>query len=1190
MSIKFLETGAATAVQIADSDNITIPNGDFTLATLIYTDGVIGGSSQQHLINAGNTFSSGHIALILETGGQVNAQTDVNQSGVSATHQTALAANTAYLIGMQRTGTTVRSFFCPVLQSMPTDGSAVQISTKSRSLNVALNLTTALSIGQRPSAANRATHSMARAFCYVGTLSTLDLAKIAHGMDLLDMGKVPLWYVRMNDGADTADLGPNANPTTRSTGAAALTTGTPITLGYVSTNRPPSITKPVLGSPVQVGTAVGFTSGTADGFPYPTVTQQWLVDGIDVTGATGLTYIPSANDENKLLSVRQTATSQQGVASATSDPVQIIPSVNALYLTPPPTHWMTQHVDGVAPVPFSFTYTGVQPATIEYALYDPDGTLRVNWAAAGATIVPGGTGSATPSMPAGAKKYRLAIRGKNSSGAVLATSATSATTFGVGELIGMVGSSSAETWGYRITGDIDPEICAQHRDGAWYMPDRETYGTRMGRYIRSIRGYVVGIIHAGVGGTGLSGTTGWQAESSSLFQGFKSAVLMSGGKLGGVFISVGSNDAGSGGLINKAVHIASMRSLIQNTRALTGQPNLPVLWSGYNRRAAELGEPNFSASSDAVREAEKVVGNDPNVYHVQALDYELHQDKVHLTGQGFLDCTSRMSYVWCEALAGRYRRGPKISAFSFAGNDVFIDVTHRNGADLSPATGGVGVTVTDASGSPVQVSAQRVSASRYKATYDRPLVAPVVTKFLSGGAPDWLTPIMDNGAVPLPMEVETEMATVVATATPTPDTTAPVMTGSITVSGQTSSGFTMSWAAATDNTGVASYEADNGSGTYVNIGNVLTLAVTGKSAATSYPVRVRALDAAGNAATPLTATAVTTATADTTAPVMTGSITVSAITTSGATISCSAAADGVGVTGYEYSINGGTSYTLIASGARSVAITGRPEGTEHQVRMRAVDAAGNRATPLSATFTTAVTPPVVTPPAPGAVLASTVAESRRVAFPGGTRVVRFGSQPSSVTPNAPYLQAGKWWTAKHPLDERYWVADITIDLAERGTTATSVVAIEAGVTVLEQPVIQGKLIAVKLGGFNATPGAANFCTFRVTCANGERFDRTISFKQQVGVYSLSKDADDQSYYVGDIGNDLVDSNTTASAVLALPVGVEVLVPAVIQGPLILVKLGGMDTLPSGVNYCDLRIDCANGERFYRTIQFNRVDN
>lgn len=230
------------------------------------------------------------------------------------------------------------------------------------------------------------------------------------------------------------------------------------------------------------------------------------------------------------------------------------------------------------------------------------------------------------------------------------------------------------------------------------------------------------------------------------------------------------------------------------------------------------------------------------------------------------------------------------------------------------------------------------------------------------------------------------------------------------------------------------------------------------------------------------------------------------------------------------------------------------------------------------------------PPAQDGVIASTVAESRRVAFPGGTRVVAFGTVPSAAVPNAPYLEAGRWWCEKHPLDERYWVANITVDLDGRKTTAVSVEVIAAGVTVLQQPVIQGKLIPVKLGGFNAATGAANFCTFRVTCANGERFDRTIWFKQQVGSWSLNKDADDESYFVADISNDLADSNTTASAVLAQPVGVSVLVAAAIQGPLILVKLGGMDTLPAGVNYCDLRIDCANSERFYRTIQFNRVDN
>ena len=330
-----------------------------------------------------------------------------------------------------------------------------------------------------------------------------------------------------------------------------------------------------------------------------------------------------------------------------------------------------------------------------------------------------------------------------------------------------------------------------------------------------------------------------------------------------------------------------------------------------------------------------------------------------------------------------------------------------------------------------------------------------------------------------------------------------------------------------------------------------------------------------------------TAPSDTTAPVMTGEITVSAVTTSGAMLSCPAATDAVGVAGYEYSIDGGVNYTVIPNAARSVVVSGRPAGTLHEARMRAFDTAGNRSEqPLARSFTTLS----AQPPAQDAVLASTVAESRRVAFPGGTRVVAFGSVPSARIPNAPYLEAGKWWSQKHPLDERYWVANITIDLAERGTTAKTVEAIVAGVTVLQDPVIQGKLIAVKLGGFNAATNAVNFCTFRVTCVNGERFDRTIWFKQQVGVYSLNKDADDQSYYVGDIGNDLADSNTTAIAVKALPVGVEELVPAVIQGPLILVKLGGMDTLPAGVNYCDLRIDCANSERFYRTIQFNRVDN
>lgn len=96
---------------------------------------------------------------------------------------------------------------------------------------------------------------------------------------------------------------------------------------------------------------------------------------------------------------------------------------------------------------------------------------------------------------------------------------------------------------------------------------------------------------------------------------------------------------------------------------------------------------------------------------------------------------------------------------------------------------------------------------------------------------------------------------------------------------------------------------------------------------------------------------------------------------------------------------------------------------------------------------------------------------------------------------APYLEKGKWYIDKDPDDKRYYVANISKDLQDSATTATAVQAIVQGVSVLEGPVIQGSLIVVKLGGLGPD-NAESFCTFRVTCANTEQFDRTIYFKKQ----------------------------------------------------------------------------------------------
>ena len=184
------------------------------------------------------------------------------------------------------------------------------------------------------------------------------------------------------------------------------------------------------------------------------------------------------------------------------------------------------------------------------------------------------------------------------------------------------------------------------------------------------------------------------------------------------------------------------------------------------------------------------------------------------------------------------------------------------------------------------------------------------------------------------------------------DTTLPAMSGSLASSSITTGGFTLTWSAATDNVGVTAYEVStNGGASYTNIGNVLTWTASGLTANTPYSCSLRAIDAAGNRASPaLTLTVTTSASSDTTAPTMSGAITASSITQNSYTLTWPAGSDNVAVTGYEYSVDGGTSYTNVGN-VLTVNVTGRTAGAVDQVRVRDYDAAGLRGTPLSASVT-----------------------------------------------------------------------------------------------------------------------------------------------------------------------------------------------------------------------------------------------
>lgn len=116
---------------------------------------------------------------------------------------------------------------------------------------------------------------------------------------------------------------------------------------------------------------------------------------------------------------------------------------------------------------------------------------------------------------------------------------------------------------------------------------------------------------------------------------------------------------------------------------------------------------------------------------------------------------------------------------------------------------------------------------------------------------------------------------------------------------------------------------------------------------------------------------------DTTPPTLTGTITVTSITQTSYSLSWPTGSDNVAVTGYEVSLDGGSTW-LDNGNSTTRNVTGRTAGTTDQVRVRAYDAAGYRSTPALSTSVNLLAPTiyVVTAPSPvknnqGTVLAST---------------------------------------------------------------------------------------------------------------------------------------------------------------------------------------------------------------------------
>lgn len=963
-TLKFSRTsGTRTRLTIADVPALTLPNGDWTVGCVVVFDGETSGygGTTQWLISNTEGGSTGSFLLAwypLDTGSSTTAGRFVLNFNSSVTDRCLSApveAGKAYVIVAQRSNGQVTSKLCPVLTTDPTTGATVTTSAGSP-LSVALDATTPWNFGDRSTSGRRCDQSIGRFFRIDRALTDLEIAKLAYGYQITDLG-TPVFNILGTDPANIVDSGPNAFAITVS---GPPTAGTNPGFGYVATVNPPTITgAPSLTGGVTVGVAKSYAAAPMAGTPTPTLSQQWMLDGTDISGATGATYTPVAGDVGKVLSVRQIASNANGSTPATSNGIVVCSVAAGLTITELPAEKFYQQAGGFALVSLGGTYTGDAPTSIQYRLETPDGLLVTQgWTTLSGATISGGAWSAQPYLPTAAKKHRIRGRALNASGNVLFEGSLNVNRFAVGGIGIVVGSSTPAEWfGSGSAANLTPDHDRVSLfDGTnWTLFGEYGCASEMAAYLSQAFGYPFALASAARGGSGLADWLDTTASGTDWAR-FLSRLSGVGGQIELILGSVGSNDTISLPAVgSRANHLTNLRTFASRMRTQAGNANLPIIWQGINRRTTET---TSDLACEYARMAENDFGSDANVYHYQTLQYILSSDGVHMSGSQVRLAAGELVKMGADAIKGTYRRGPKTTGISYTGagaTSAVVALQHRNGTDFTPTSGITGYTAGDADGA-LTVSASRTDATHITLAFNRGVVPPLWVKYLGGKGPDTTAAVMDNGTQSLPMNVETDLV--------------PVQT----------------------------------SGSAVNL--------VGSSC----------------------------------------------------TQSNTSSAVSVGVVAGPKTVNlvGAPSSQSNASSAGAVGIV--PTGTTIEV--------------------------------------SKVPAARIVVFGGGARVVTFdvpftGPNKGSSMTNAPvpYFKDGKWWVDKDPDEQSFYVANLTKELTDRGTTATFIEPVVKGVEILIAPQIQGNFVVIKLGGLDVTAGAENLWTARVTCANGERFDRTMHFNR-----------------------------------------------------------------------------------------------
>lgn len=240
------------------------------------------------------------------------------------------------------------------------------------------------------------------------------------------------------------------------------------------------------------------------------------------------------------------------------------------------------------------------------------------------------------------------------------------------------------------------------------------------------------------------------------------------------------------------------------------------------------------------------------------------------------------------------------------------------------------------------------------------------------------------------------------------DNQSPTVPAGLASSNISQTSFTLSWTASTDNVGVTGYDVYQDDLLITTVA-VTTANISGLTSSTTYAMKVRAKDAAGNTSAfsaQLNVTTLEVIVPDAEKPSTPSGLASSNITEDGFTLNWTASTDNIGVVGYDVYRNG-THITTVTS--TTVTLTGLNASTTYSMYVIAKDAAGNLSdpsSPLSVTTLSIVIPDNQPPSVPGGLSSTSVTETGfRLSWTAssdnvgvtGYDVYRNGSSPVSVT-------------------------------------------------------------------------------------------------------------------------------------------------------------------------------------------------